>query len=344
VAPTTDSTFTVTVTGSNGCNSDKSITIKVNSLPEIATIADTIICLGQSVVLQANGSGMGLTYLWSNGEQANVIELNPSENQNVWVEVTNQKKCSVKEEITVEVMSLPVVKIIGPRDVCIGSELTLRAFGATNYVWNTGFKGDIYTTKPVNNNKYQVTGTDEYGCVDTATTEITVLDKLKATINVNPKIISEKQPDVQFETITDIVDYDVIWDFGDNSWSTFSTIEHRYDIADNDSLYNIVFSIVDSNGCVDTIREVVYVDLFIPTLFFPSVGQVFMNNCTSCKKLEIFDRLGVKLYDGPAGWDGIYNGRLVDPDTYFYAITLNYSILGNNVRKGYITVGHNHRN
>jgi hypothetical protein len=343
VTPTKDSTFAVTVTGANGCSAGVSLSVKVNSLPELTPISDTIICTGQSLILQAESSGMGLTYLWSSGERSSVIELNPSESQNVWVEVSNPKKCSVKDDIAIEVMPPPVLNIVGQREICIGSELTLTAYGATSYIWNTGFEGSVYTTKPVDDNEYKVTGTDEYGCKATATAAITILSKPEVAISVNPKVISDRSSDVQFETVTTIEDYDVIWDFGDNTWSTFASGSHHYYISGSDSLYNVVFSITDSNGCVDTIRETVYVDLFVPTLFFPSLGQVFMRNCESCNRIEVFDRLGVRLYDGPTGWDGIYNGRIVDPDTYFYVITLNFNIFGTNVRKGYITVGREHK-
>jgi hypothetical protein len=341
VEPVKDTTFTVTVTGANGCSTDKSATIKVNSLPVIAPIADTVICLGQSVILRAISAGMGLTYLWSAGEQSNVIELHPEESQDVWVEVTNLKKCSVKEDVKIEVLPPPVLNIIGSSEVCAGSELTLTVFGAERYIWNTGFEGDIYVTRPAGNSEYTVTGIDEYGCKSTATTGITILDKPKVAVNINPKTVSSKEPEVQFETVTDIEDYSVIWDFGDNAWSMLPSIDHRYDISKSDSLYNVVFSITDGNGCVDTIRETVYVDIYTPNLFFPDIGQVFMRNCDLCEKIEIFDRLGVKLYEGPAGWDGMHNGQIVDPDTYFYVITLKFTVLGRTVHKGYITVGRN---
>jgi gliding motility-associated-like protein len=156
--------------------------------------------------------------------------------------------------------------------------------------------------------------------------------------------VSDGQSDVRFETITDITDYDVLWNFGDGVWSTFRSVEHHYSVSEGDSLFHVVFNIADRNGCVDTIRETIYVDLYAPTLFFPGLGQKFMDNCESCKRIEIYDRLGVKLYEGPSGWDGMYKGRYVDPDTYFYVITLKFKIFGSTVRKGYITVGRDRRN
>jgi hypothetical protein len=68
--PSVSSSYTVTGTGACGIAS-ATIGIIVNSLPTVtANASSTVICLGNSVIL--NGSG-AQTYNWSNGVTNNVI-------------------------------------------------------------------------------------------------------------------------------------------------------------------------------------------------------------------------------------------------------------------------------
>jgi hypothetical protein len=342
VTPTHDSTFTVRVTTERGCYADVSKTITVHQSPLLEPFADTIICPGQHIVLQAKASGMGLTYLWSTGETSDVIDLSLNENTDLWVTVSNMKNCSATENILVEVLPLPPVAITGSQAICAGSELTLTASGAESYLWNTGFTGSVYTVIPENGNEYVVTGTDKYGCRATVSTGV-IVDKPTVTVNVNPKTIWDNASDVHFEALTNIKDYKVIWDFGDGVWSSLPEVDHHYHITGNEPQYDVVFSIVDKNGCADTIRERIDVGIHPATVFFPNLGQIFMNDCKICQNIEIYNRRGIKLYEGPSGWDGTYKGRLIDPDTYFYVITLKFEIAGTNIRKGYITVAKDSR-
>jgi gliding motility-associated-like protein len=342
VSPVTDAEYSVIVTGSNGCSASASIKIKVHSLPILEPIADTMICLGESVRLNAVGAGTGLTYRWSTGQEARGIEVTPPETQSLWVEITDFRKCSAREDVLIEVLSLPVLDIIGPRNVCVGDELTLTAVGAERYIWSSGFEGDTYTTAPTGSATYQLTGTDEYGCVSSASVDITVHSRPNVAVEIDPKVISLKYPEVQFKALTGNETMDTYWDFGDAEWSMQPSIKHRYYIRKDDSLYEAVFIVTDQNGCTDTLRQTIYVEPFIPTAFTPNgdgINDVFMDDCAACDIIRIFDRLGVKMYEGSKGWDGKYNGKYVDNDTYFYVITFKYNILGSDSRKGYITVG-----
>jgi hypothetical protein len=285
---------------------------------------------------------MGLTYLWSTGETSDVIDLYPTEDTTIWVTVSNMKDCSITEDILIEILPLPPLAITGSQAICAGNELTLTASGAESYIWNTGFTGSEYTVTPKNGDEYTVTGIDKYGCKATVSTGM-ILDKSAVKIDVNPKTIFDNASDVHFRTITDIKDYKVIWDFGDGVLSSLPEVDHHYHITDAQSQYNVVFSIADKNNCSDTIRETINVDIHLPTLFFPNLGQKFMDNCAMCQNIEIYDRRGIKVYAGSSGWDGMYKGRLLDPDTYYYVITFKFEVAGSNTRKGYVTIGKDSR-
>jgi len=54
--------------------------------------------------------------------------------------------------------------------------------------------------------------------------------------------------------------------------------------------------------------------------------------------VQVFDRNGIVLYKGNAGWNGTYKGKKVDNDTYYYY--LNFTDVNKNVqtRKGFVTL------
>ena len=59
-------TYTVTVTGSNGCTNSASTNVTVNPVPSVSVANDTV-CLGQNGTLTAVVSPSGGTYSWSPG-------------------------------------------------------------------------------------------------------------------------------------------------------------------------------------------------------------------------------------------------------------------------------------
>jgi gliding motility-associated-like protein len=96
-------------------------------------------------------------------------------------------------------------------------------------------------------------------------------------------------------------------------------------------------SVIDSNNCLysDTIR--VRIDIEVQNFFTPNgdgyndtwAPKIFFNFPESV--VEIFDRFGKSLVyyrvsDYPNGWDGTYNGKPLQPDTYWYVIDLKNGI------------------
>ncbi|MFM7766603.1 MAG: T9SS type A sorting domain-containing protein, partial [Bacteroidota bacterium] len=74
-------TYTVTVTGSNGCSASSSIVINTNtSAPQafIYASGSTTFCQGGSVTLTASSAGTGGSYLWSNGATTQAISATTS--------------------------------------------------------------------------------------------------------------------------------------------------------------------------------------------------------------------------------------------------------------------------
>lgn len=78
--------YAVSLTSSNTCVSNASITITVFPLPTIGMTAPKTICVGESSTLSVNGIG---SYSWSSGHTSSVIVVNPIQTTTYTVYVTS---------------------------------------------------------------------------------------------------------------------------------------------------------------------------------------------------------------------------------------------------------------
>jgi gliding motility-associated-like protein len=97
--------------------------------------------------------------------------------------------------------------------------------------------------------------------------------------------------------------------------------------------------VVDVNGCYAERDYVLESDLFIPQVFTPNgdgKNDVFMAG----RRLVIFDRLGLKIFEGDDGWNGNrLDGTPAPADTYFYLIYYeDEKLMTQGQKKGYITL------
>jgi gliding motility-associated-like protein len=128
-----------------------------------------------------------------------------------------------------------------------------------------------------------------------------------------------------------------LWDLGDGTTGAGASIQHTYSVSNGILEYLVSLSATSKYGCVANASKNIDVVPFIPNVFSPNgdgINDVFMPEID----LQIFDRSGVIFYNGTAGWDGRYNGKLVDQDTYFYLIHYTDKSQQVQTRKGYITL------
>jgi hypothetical protein len=71
------------------------------------------------------------------------------------------------------------------QSICAGSSVTITASGANSYVWDNSLgTASSVTVSPSTSTTYQVTGTAENGCTNTASTTVTVNPNLPASVSV----------------------------------------------------------------------------------------------------------------------------------------------------------------
>jgi gliding motility-associated-like protein len=220
----------------------------------------------------------------------------------------------------------------GDTILCGTESSVLAASGAAHYIWNTSETSSSITVET--SGIYTVKGTNNWGCEKSKTFNVmgyplplvdfttsgSVLDKRHNQITCN----IPAQPDVQY-----------VWNLGDGVIETGSTIQHTYNISNSKLEYTISLKAISRNSCVDSAYKIIDVVPFVPNVFSPNgdgINDLFMSGV----EIRVYDRNGLLLYEGTYGWDGTYDSRRVDNDTYFFMCT--YGNQHKQTKKGYITL------
>jgi len=112
VNPTTSTTYYLEAEGTNGCGNIgglQALTINVNANPTLTVSTDENICLGQSVTLQATGSG---SLTWSTTETTSSIDVSPTTTTTYTVNLIDGNGCSTTDSITVNVQQSASVSAV----------------------------------------------------------------------------------------------------------------------------------------------------------------------------------------------------------------------------------------
>jgi gliding motility-associated-like protein len=108
VNPSTNTTYTVTITDVFGCSNTASTTVTVNPRPGVNAGSDTEVCFGSSLTL--NGSGNANTWLWNTGATTLSVNVTPSATSDYILRGTfTATGCTTTDTVHVTVNPLPVV-------------------------------------------------------------------------------------------------------------------------------------------------------------------------------------------------------------------------------------------
>lgn len=169
------------VTTSNCGTAEKSIEINVVERPskEVSILGNLTFCDGDSVKLKALGTG---SYKWTNNAITDETIIKKTGTYNVTI--TNDICTSTSENINVTVNENPIVKL-NHKDttIIIGSELNVKATGATSYEWNDKTTNDNITIKDAG--IYTVKGKNDMGCVSSASIKVELREKGAGLTNLN---------------------------------------------------------------------------------------------------------------------------------------------------------------
>lgn len=162
-APTTSTTYTVT--GSNGtCSSSKTISVNVNTTPTVAaSITNTTICNGTSVVANVTGA---TSYTWLPSGSGSTSTLSPNSTTVYTVTGSNGSCNGNTVTFTVNVSPSPTVTSSASSTlICTGQSATLTASGASTYTWTpaatlSSSNGNTVIANPTVTTTYTITGSN----------------------------------------------------------------------------------------------------------------------------------------------------------------------------------------
>lgn len=180
VAPSTLTTYTVTVTNANGCTADDAVVVSV--LPKVAVSASaeqTAFCSGgitQLLASAVNGTG-NFTYAWSSQPAGFTSDLKnptvaPTVNTTYFLTV-NDGVGTATATVAITVFPLPTADAGSDKTILFGQSAELTATGGAGFNWSTGETTAQIAVKPSTTTTYSVTVTSASGC--SASDEVTVV-------------------------------------------------------------------------------------------------------------------------------------------------------------------------
>lgn len=168
-SPSVTTVYSVVATDINNCSTLATKTVLVLAPPiiSLSVLPSTTLCAGTQATLQAGGATY---YQWSNGSFNSSILVSPNQPTTYAVLVTDNYGCTTTESVSIFVLPLPVVGVSSSSAfICAGESVTLTAFGAQTFTWNTQVQNTSIVMSPTLSTVYTVSGTATDGCINTAT-------------------------------------------------------------------------------------------------------------------------------------------------------------------------------
>jgi PKD repeat protein len=277
---TSNGTYTVTVSDTNGCANSDAVYVQLNTSPSISLGADVTACASYTLSVPLTNS----TFLWNTGDTTSSIAVTNS--NDYWVSIVDQNGCSSSDTINVGILSYPTVSLGANDTICQGDSVLLNAQNAgAAFSWNSGQASQqisAFTT-----GDYTVTVTDSI-CSSSATVHVEV----NPIPNIN--LGSDSGYCVSHTIIAGDSNQSYLWNTGDtsnqitvtNTASYSVTASNQYGCLSVDSVHISIYNLpqislgADSNFCAS--------DSFLINPTISESVNYLWNNGTSDSTLTAF--------------------------------------------------------
>ncbi|MFK7926173.1 MAG: PKD domain-containing protein [Bacteroidia bacterium] len=167
---TATGTYTAIVSDNLGCVEIDSINIAVDVIPNVDLGPDTLICIGESIILDAGSGNPGTTYQWNFSGQSTTQTVFVSAPGEYSVLVTTAANCLATDTMFLQVKLSPVVDL-GPDRIECGTYVIDALNSGSSFLWNLGDTTQTITTPFPGT--YWVEVTNQFNCVGYDTVTIT---------------------------------------------------------------------------------------------------------------------------------------------------------------------------
>jgi surface protein len=174
VTPSVTTTYTVTVTGANGCTATANTIVTVDkNLPTANITNNNGLVLGCTIPTTTLTASGGTSFKWSDNSTNAALTVTSAGTFTVTVTAANG--CTATASVTTTLNNAVPTADAGANVTvnCTNPSSTLTATGGTTYAWDNGVtQGETVT--PSVTTTYTVTVTDTNGCTATASKTVTV--------------------------------------------------------------------------------------------------------------------------------------------------------------------------
>lgn len=255
VFPDSTITYLVTVTDSFRCQESDTVKIFVNKVTA-STSSDTILCLGDTIQIKANG---GSGFLWSpNLSISSTLIQNPLiypiTDITYHVQVSDSLNCNSMDSIIISVISGEGILVSQDTTICYPDSVQLISQGAISYHWTPALGlTDPFSSKPIafprQGTVYYLSTTDSFNCSH----------KDSILINVNEVLLDVKRDTVvcEGERINLIASGGKIY-----LWEPQLLFQDPTQSSQNIEIFNdeiISVHVIDSNNC--SASDTVYIQV-----------------------------------------------------------------------------------
>ncbi|MCX6258477.1 MAG: PKD domain-containing protein [Bacteroidia bacterium] len=258
-----------------------------------------------------------------------------------WVTLTaTGTDCSVKQVKKIHIFDLPDLQITAKTSICLGDTLKLHATGGATYQWSPAeLLNDPVSPDPVSvpqtSTTYYVTAKINYGCEKTGSIPVyvqhpPVINIADTSIVIGSQINLNGLPQY-------MVQYYWTPSAGLSCCNCYNPV---FSPLQNTTYFLTMTAYIDDSICF-TATDSVYIQVLdeysldMPDVFTPNndgVNDVLLVRGWGLKSLiefKVFNRWGQLIFktdDLQIGWDGFFNGKPQNSDTYVYLVkALTYS-------------------
>lgn len=298
------------------CWDDDSMTIAVDTSPQLQILGDSFFCEGGSSVLELISTPNSANFAWQNGSAETSIEVFGT----TQIQVVSENECGeAQTDYFVREIILPDLNLVGDTIYCPGTPVQVTATNTANYMveWIDG------------SNAYTVSGDSGWYIANIADQNCIVWDSLwvdyrpiPQAIIPNIPLLCDYEPLILNHTQEQTVSS---WSIGHSKSTADYTLEagdHWLKVSNECGTDSTAFFIE---------RKVCTCDLAVPNAFSPNQDQrndVF-RAVSLCDKLlsyhiRIYNMWGEQVFESNSlenGWDGFFKNSPVAIGTYPYVIT-----------------------
>ncbi|MCE9538725.1 MAG: gliding motility-associated C-terminal domain-containing protein [Bacteroidetes bacterium] len=345
----------VLVTDGHGCQLSSLFILTEPASPlSLASTFVNVLCnpdsTGSASVIVTGGSP-GYSYLWSNGQTTSNISALLAGNYSLMVTDTNG--CLDSSTVIITQPTPLTATITADTSICEGLSVTEEVFVAGgvlgySYLWSPGgATTSSITSTPIVTTTYTVQVSDANGCSPSLlNTTINVAAIPVATISVSPSSVVFFPETICF-TADSINTSSLLWNFGDNSIDSVSSVCHSFSTG---GTYCVTLLETNTAGCRDSAEVcVVEIEVVIPNVFSPNgdgVNDLFLIDMEvdgiTYYKCEIYDRWGLKMDElvrAKQGWSGRTTAGLPAVEgTYYFILSIEWGSTMNIRKEGFLTL------